>query len=97
MSLLIVSLLESVLPLILDKLTSKAIWNALNDSFCSTSATRMLSLHLSLQRLRQKQNESVIDFLHRAKSIANKIGAAGKPFAPKDFNVHIFRGLRSNL
>lgn len=79
MSLLIVYLSESVLPLILDKSTSKAIRDALNASFGSTSTIRMLYLHLSLQHLQQKQDEQVIDFLQRAKSIVDEMGTTSKP------------------
>lgn len=65
-------------------------------AFLAQLLLHLLFLHLSLQCLQQKQGKSVIDFLQHAKSIADEMGATAKPLAQKDFNVHIFCGLRSN-
>ncbi|XP_043692847.1 receptor kinase-like protein Xa21 [Telopea speciosissima] len=52
---------------------------------------------MALQDLTQKPDESVSDFLQRAKTIAAKLGAAGHALRPNAFNLHIFQGLRTEF
>ncbi|KAE9456185.1 hypothetical protein C3L33_11913, partial [Rhododendron williamsianum] len=96
MSLLIGSLSDEVFPLVVGLTTSKAIWETLEASLGSPSNTRILQLHMQLQQIRQ-EDKSVSSFLHRAKSISDELAAAGHPLSPTDFNIYVFKVLRSKF
>ncbi|XP_043710282.1 uncharacterized protein LOC122659210 [Telopea speciosissima] len=52
---------------------------------------------MALFDLEQKGDESVSQFLQHAKSIVVELSAAGHPLRPAAFNLHIYRGLKSNF
>ncbi|XP_043693145.1 uncharacterized protein LOC122643596 [Telopea speciosissima] len=97
LSLLISSLSTKVLPLIIGKDTSKALWDALHIAYGSTSSTHIMSLNLALYDLTQNPDESMVLFLQRARSIADELQAIGKTITPEDFNIHIYHGLLPDL
>lgn len=75
-SLLITSLSEDILPMIISEKTSRDIWKTLAHAFSAPSESRLMSLHMALQNLKQADNESVSQFLQRAKTIVAELQAA---------------------
>jgi len=51
-----------------------------------------MQLHGSLQDLRQG-DESVTQFMQKAKALFDELAAACRPVSLKDFNLYVFRGL----
>ncbi|KAF7143710.1 hypothetical protein RHSIM_Rhsim05G0062600 [Rhododendron simsii] len=96
MSMLIGSLSDDVFPLVVGLTTSQEIWTTLEASLASPSNTRILQLHMQLQNMRQG-DKSVSSFLHRAKALSDELAAAGRPVSTADFNIYVFRGLRSDF
>ncbi|KAF7146350.1 hypothetical protein RHSIM_Rhsim04G0108900 [Rhododendron simsii] len=92
MSMLIGSLSDDVFPLVVGLTTSQEIWTTLEASLASPSNTRILQL----QNMRQG-DKSVSSFLHRAKALSDELAAAGRPVSTADFNIYVFRGLRSDF
>ncbi|KAK2991702.1 hypothetical protein RJ640_019494 [Escallonia rubra] len=93
---LLSSLSEEILPLVVGCDTSRDLWQVLERSLNSPSNTRILGLHRNLHELDQK-DESVSAYLQRAKSISDELSAAGRPISIEDFNVYVFRGLKSDF
>ena len=96
-SLLVASLSEDLVPLLLDKETSFECWTTLHEAFGSASPTRLMSLHLELQNLRQKSDETVTSLLRRAKAVADELAASGNALKPTEFNLHVLRALCDDL
>lgn len=96
LSQLISSLREDLIPLVIDAVTSRDLWVILETAYASPSTARVLNLKLSLQELRQN-DDSIADFLYKAKGIADQLNAAGCPVSRSDFSVTIYRGLRSEF
>lgn len=96
-SLLISSLSEDVLPLVIGKKTSKDIWNTLSNAFCSPSESRLMSLHMALQELKQRDDETVSCFHQRVKTIVAELKAAGDDVRTSTFNMHIYKGLKPDF
>ncbi|XP_043710258.1 uncharacterized protein LOC122659185 [Telopea speciosissima] len=92
--LLITSLNKDALPLAVGRLTSKEIWDTLTAAFSNPNTPRLLALNFTLQNLVHKHDETISQFLHRAKELSDELAAAGKPLPTEDFNIHIFRSLR---
>ena len=96
MSALLSSLSTEILHLVVDCDTSHSIWQTLEKSFASPSHSRIMQLHGSFQDLRQG-DDSVTAFLQRAKVLFDELAAAGRPLSLEDFNLYVFRGLRSDF
>ncbi|GAV77189.1 UBN2 domain-containing protein, partial [Cephalotus follicularis] len=94
LSLLVSSLSESVIPIVVGLNTSHEVCTALESAFASPSNTRVLHLHMQMQRS-QENVESVSTFLQRLKSHADELSAAGRPVSPTNFNIYVFKGLKS--
>ncbi|XP_043716189.1 uncharacterized protein LOC122664443 [Telopea speciosissima] len=92
MSLLITSLDKDALPLAVGRL-SEEIWDALTTAFSNPNTPRILALNFALQNLVHKHDETISQFVHRAKELFDELAAAGKPLPIKDINI-IFRSLR---
>ena len=96
LSALLLSLSMEVLHLVIDCPTSCSVWHTLEQALASTSNSRIMQLHGSLQDLRQG-DESVTQFLQKAKALFDELAAAGRPISLADFNLYAFRGLRGEF
>jgi hypothetical protein len=75
-----------------NKINSCAVWHTLEQALASTSNSRIMQLHGSLQDLRQG-DDSVTQFLQKAKTLFVELAVAGRPISLTDFNLYVFRGL----
>jgi hypothetical protein len=55
-----------------------------------------MQLHGSLQDLRQG-DESVTQFMQKAKALFDELAAASRPVSLEDFNLYVFCGLRGEF
>ncbi|XP_043721134.1 uncharacterized protein LOC122668661 [Telopea speciosissima] len=93
MSILISSLSDEAMSLAVGRATSKELWDALHAAYSNASTPRILSINAALQQLVQKPDETVTQFLSRAKALSDDLSAAGKPLPPEDLYLHIFYAL----
>lgn len=96
MTTLISSLSEEVIPLIVGCQSFAEIWQVLQTALALPSNTHILNLQLNLQSLDQK-DLSVTAYLQRAKGFADELAAAGRPLNTAEFNIYVFKGLRSDF
>lgn len=96
MSALLSSLLVEVLYLVVDCNTSHNIWRTLETALASPSNSRIMQLHSSFQELRQ-HDDSASTYLQKAKALFDELVAAGRPISLAEFNLYVFRGLRSEF
>ncbi|KAK2976922.1 hypothetical protein RJ640_015898 [Escallonia rubra] len=89
------SLTEEIFPYIIGLSTSQEVWSALAHSFGSVSQNRQLQLYIELQELK-KNDLSISENLHKAKSLSDELSAAGKPVSPAEFNAIIYRNIGSD-
>ncbi|GAV67271.1 UBN2_3 domain-containing protein [Cephalotus follicularis] len=97
MSLLVGSLSDNVIPTVHHATTSKEVWDTLTTTYASPSHTRILSLHLALQNIEHKPDETITQFLHCARHIHDELDVVGRPLSPEDFNLYIFKGLQEDF
>jgi len=90
------SLSVEVLHLVIDCNTSHAIWTTLETAFASPSNSRIMQLHGSFQDLRHNDDSASI-YLQKAKALFDELAAAGRPISLAEFNLYVFRGLRSEF
>jgi len=85
-----------VLHLVIGYQSSCSAWRALEHTLASTSNSRIIQLHGSLQDLRQG-DELVTQFMQKAKALFDELAAAGRPISLKDFNLYVFYGIRGEF
>jgi hypothetical protein len=96
LSALLSSLSIDVLHLVVDCPTSASVWSTLESALASPSNSRIMQLHGSLQDLRQG-DDTVTLYLQKAKGLFDELAAVGRPISLTDFNLYVFRGLRSEF
>jgi hypothetical protein len=96
LSVLLSSLSMEVLHLVVDCPTSCSVWHTLEQVLASTSNSCIMQLHGSLQDLRQG-DDSVTQFLQKAKALFDELAAVGRPISLNNFNLYVFRGLRGEF
>jgi len=96
LSALISSLSMEVLHLVVDCQTLSSVWHTLEQALASKSNSRIMQLYGSIQDLRQG-DESVTQFMQKAKALFDELVAAGQPISLEDFNFYMFRGLREEF
>jgi len=87
------SLGKSILHLVVNCQISSYVWRTLEQALASTSNSRIMQLYGSLQDLRQG-DESVTQFMQKAKASFDELVVAGRPVLLKDFNLYVFHGLQ---
>jgi len=85
-----------VLHLVVDCQTLSSVWRTLEQALASTSNSRIMQLHGSLQDLRQG-DKSVTQFMQKVKSLFDELAAGGRPVSLEDFNLYVFRSLRGEF
>jgi len=96
LSALLSSLSMEVLHLVVGCQSSCSAWHTLEQALASTSNSRIMQLHGSLQDLRQG-DESVTQFMQKAKALFDELAADGRPVSLEDFNLYVFRGLQGEF
>ena len=81
-----------VLHLVVDCPTLCSVWHTLEQALASTSNSRIMQLHGSFQDFRQG-DESVTQFLQKAKALFDELAAARRPISLADFNLYVFHSL----
>jgi hypothetical protein len=85
-----------VLHLVVGCQSSCLAWGTLERALASTSNSHIIQLDGSLQDIRQG-DESVTQFMQKAKALFDELAAAGRPVSLEDFNLYVFRGLREEF
>jgi len=96
LSALLSSLSMEVLHLVVGCQSSCSAWGTLERALASTFYSHIMQLHSSLQDLRQG-DESVTQFMQKAKALFDELAAAGRPVSLEEFNLYVFRGLRGEF
>ena len=86
LSALLSSLSMEVLHLVVNCSTSFSVWHTLEQPLASTSNSRIMQLHGSLQDLRHG-DDSVTQFLQKAKTLFDELAAVGRPISLTDSNL----------
>ena len=85
-----------VMHLVIGCQSSCSAWRTLEQALTSTSNSRIRQLHGSLQDLRQG-DESITQFMQKAKALFDELAAAGRLVSLEDFNLYAFHGLRGEF
>jgi len=96
LSALLSSLSMEVLHLVVGCQSSCSAWRTLERVLAPTSNSRIMQFHGSFQDLRQG-DESVTQFMQKAKALFDELTTAGRPVSLKDFNLYMFGVLRGEF
>ena len=85
------SMSELVLAQVVNYTTSKAVWNALDDTFSSRSRARILQIRTQLA-IATKGSKSATCYFHFIKRLADELTVAGQPLSHDDIITYILAG-----
>ena len=86
------SLSEPILTQVVTYTSSKAVWNALDDTFSSRSRVRILQIRTQLATA-TKGSKTAIDYFHYIKRLTDELAVAGQPLNHDDITTYILAGL----
>ncbi|CAL1372265.1 unnamed protein product [Linum trigynum] len=86
------SLTEAVMPTIVNKTTAREAWDALATVYASGSPVIIGQLRKNLLRL-SRGNETIHDYIHRAKGIYDKMLALGATVTEQELVIALLDGL----
>jgi len=86
------SLSEPILAQVVTYTSSKAVWNALDDTFSSCSRARILQIRTQLATA-TKGSKTATDYFHYIKRLTNELAVAGQPLNHDDIITYILAGL----
>lgn len=90
------NLSESVLSTVYGLHSSRQVWTALSKRFASQSKARVSNLQRQLQTLHHG-SQTCIEFLQRAKLLADQLAAIGKPIQDEELITFILNGLNPSF
>lgn len=96
LSLINVSLTESILSTVFGLHTSQQVWNLLAHKYASQSRSRVSHLKRQLQCLHQG-SKTCSEYLQFAKNCANQLAVIGKPTDDEDLIFFVISGLNSTF
>ncbi|XP_038711744.1 uncharacterized protein LOC120005935 [Tripterygium wilfordii] len=89
----IVTLIDgTMLPLVGEVSTSAVAWARVHQLFANSSRSRVLQLKSQLSHC-QKGEQSMIDYLHAVKSLADELTLVDNPISSDDLTLYILDGL----
>jgi hypothetical protein len=92
LSTLMTSLSEPILAQVVTYTSSKAVWNALDDTFSSRSRARILQIRTQLATA-TKGSKTATDYFHYIKRLTDELAVAGQPLNHADIITYILAGL----
>ena len=92
LSTLMTSLSEPILAQVVTYTSSKAVWNALDDTFSSRSRARILQIRTQLATA-TKGSKTATDYFHYIKRLTDEMAVAGQPLNHDDIITYILAGL----
>ena len=86
------SLTESILAQVVNYSTSKAVWDALEDTFSSRSRARTLQLRTQLATA-SKGHQTATEYFNLIKRLTDELAVAGHPLDHDDIITYLLAGL----
>ena len=86
------SLSEPILAQMVNHTTSKAVWDALDDTFSSRSRARTLQIRTQLATA-TKGSKTATDYFQYIKQLTNELAVAGQPLNHDDIITYLLAGL----
>ena len=76
---------------------AKTVWEVLKRTHAGKAEDRRIDIALELKNITMQKNESVVEYIIRAKSIASRSASIGHPFEDRELSYHVVRGVHSRF
>ena len=96
LSAILASTTSTITPFISATQTSQQAWQKLHTMYASKSRTRAMQLKEELTMI-MKGNQTVQEYLHTVKALADEISLIDHPIADDDLTLYILNGLGSDF
>ncbi|UYV71248.1 hypothetical protein LAZ67_8002382, partial [Cordylochernes scorpioides] len=72
---------------------AKKVWDSLRKTYTGNLEDKIIDIGLELKNIRMKDNETVDEYITRAKNIAARSSSLGHQFPSRELSFHIVRGI----
>ncbi|UYV81320.1 hypothetical protein LAZ67_20000761 [Cordylochernes scorpioides] len=72
---------------------AKKVWDSLRKTYTGNLEDKIIDIGLELKNIRMKDNETVDEYITRAKNIAARSSSLRHQFSSREFSFHIVRGI----
>ncbi|UYV70259.1 hypothetical protein LAZ67_7002299, partial [Cordylochernes scorpioides] len=76
---------------------AKKVWDSLRKTYTGNLEDKIIDIGLELKNIRMKDNETVDEYITRAKNIAARSSSLGHQFTSRELSFHIVRGIHPSL
>ncbi|UYV75901.1 hypothetical protein LAZ67_13001740 [Cordylochernes scorpioides] len=76
---------------------AKKVWDSLRKTYTGNLEDKIIDIGLELKNIKMKDNETVDEYITRAKNIAARSSSLGHQFPSKELSFHIVRGIYPRL
>ncbi|UYV69363.1 hypothetical protein LAZ67_6003328 [Cordylochernes scorpioides] len=81
----------------LDETKAKKVWDELKKIYTGNLEDKIIDIGLELKNIKMKNNESINEYMARAKNIASQSSSLGHQISQRELAFHIVRGCTTHL
>ncbi|UYV74788.1 hypothetical protein LAZ67_12000984, partial [Cordylochernes scorpioides] len=90
---IITTLTNEQAGMFIGKTNAKKVWDSLRKTYTGNLEDKIIDIGLELKNIKMKDNETVDEYITRAKNIAARSSSLGHQFPSREFSFHIVRGI----
>ncbi|UYV66039.1 hypothetical protein LAZ67_3006262 [Cordylochernes scorpioides] len=81
----------------LDETKAKKVWDELKKIYTGNLEDKIIDIGLELKNIKMKNNESINEYMARAKNIASQSSSLGHQISQRELAFHVVRGIHPRL
>ncbi|UYV79912.1 hypothetical protein LAZ67_18001028, partial [Cordylochernes scorpioides] len=94
---IVTTLSDEQAGMFLDETKAKKVWDELKKIYMGNLEDKIIDIGLELENIKMKDNESINEYMARAKNIASQSSSLGHQISQRELAFHIVRGIHPRL
>ncbi|UYV75826.1 hypothetical protein LAZ67_13001452 [Cordylochernes scorpioides] len=94
---IVTTLSDEKAGMFLDETKAKKVWDELKKIYTGNLEDKIIDIGLELKNIKMKNNESINEYMARAKNIASQSSSLGHQISQRELAFHIVRGIHPRL
>ncbi|UYV77867.1 hypothetical protein LAZ67_15002623, partial [Cordylochernes scorpioides] len=94
---IVTTLSDEQAGMFLDETKAKKVWDELKKIYTGKLEDKIIDIGLELKNIKMKNNESINEYMARAKNIASQSSSLGHQISQRELAFHIVRGIHPRL
>ncbi|UYV76860.1 hypothetical protein LAZ67_14002239 [Cordylochernes scorpioides] len=94
---IVTTLSDEQAGMFLDETKAKKVWEELKKIYTGNLEDKIIDIGLELKNIKMKHNESINEYMARAKNIASQSSSLGHQISQRELAFHVVRGIHPRL